>query len=66
MSAHDDIDRVEQLLRSAPAPASVPPGLIDVAREAALGGGERRTVVAVDAGRAFPGCASPASRRVSP
>ena len=46
MSAHDDIDRVEQLLRSAPAPASVPPGLIDVAREAALGGGERRTVVA--------------------
>jgi len=46
MSAHDDIDRVEQLLRSAPAPTSVPPGLIDVAREAALGGGERRTVVA--------------------
>ena len=45
MSAHDDIDRVEQLLRSAPPPASVPPGLIDVAREAALGGGERRTVV---------------------
>ena len=44
MSAHDDIERVEQLLRSAPAPASVPPGLIDVAREAALG--ERRTVVA--------------------
>ena len=46
MSAHDDIDRVEQLLRSAPAPTPVPPGLIDVAREAALGGGERRTVVA--------------------
>ena len=35
MSAHDDMDRVEQLLRSAPAPAAVPPGLIDVAREAA-------------------------------
>jgi Anti-sigma-K factor rskA, C-terminal len=47
MSAHDDMDRVEQLLRSAPAPAAVPPGLIDVAREAALGGPERRTVVAV-------------------
>jgi hypothetical protein len=47
MSAHDDIERVEQLLRSAPAPTSVPPGLIDVAREAALGGGERRTIVAV-------------------
>ena len=47
MSAHDGIDRVEQLLRSAPAPTSVPPGLIDVAREAALGGGERRTVIAV-------------------
>jgi hypothetical protein len=46
MSAHDDIDRVEQLLRSAPAPTTVPPGLIDVAREAALGSGERRTVVA--------------------
>src|SRR4249920_3989134 len=46
MSAHDDIDRVEQLLRSAPAPTPVPSGLIDVAREAALGGGERRTVVA--------------------
>ena len=46
MSAHDDMDRVEQLLRSAPPPASVPPGLIDVARRAALGGGERRTVVA--------------------
>jgi hypothetical protein len=47
MSAHDDMDRLEQLLRSAPAPAAVPPGLIDVAREAALGGSERRTVVAV-------------------
>jgi hypothetical protein len=47
MSAHDDIDRVEQLLRSAPAPTAVPTGLIDVAREAALGGVERRTVVAV-------------------
>jgi hypothetical protein len=47
MSAHDDMDRIEQLLRSAPVPAAVPPGLIDVAREAALGGPERRTVVAV-------------------
>jgi hypothetical protein len=47
MSAHDDMDRLEQLLRSAPAPAAVPSGLIDVAREAALGGPERRTVVAV-------------------
>ena len=45
MSAHDDMDRVEQLLRSAPPPVPVPPGLIDVARRAALGGGERRTVV---------------------
>ena len=51
MSAHDDIDRVEQLLRSAPAPTPVPPGLIDVAREAALGGGERRTVVAASRAR---------------
>jgi anti-sigma-K factor RskA len=47
MSAHEDMDRVDHLLRSAPAPAAVPPGLIDVAREAALGGPERRTVVAV-------------------
>jgi Anti-sigma-K factor rskA, C-terminal len=47
MSAHDDMDRLEQLLRSAPAPAAVPSGLIDVAREAALGGPDRRTVVAV-------------------
>jgi hypothetical protein len=49
MSAHDDVDRVEQLLRSAPAPAAVPPGLIDVAREAALAGAgaeRRRPVVA--------------------
>lgn len=54
MSAHDDMDRVEQLLRSAPAPATVPPGLIDVAREAALGGPERRTVVAVSRPRIVP------------
>ena len=45
MSDHDDFDRVEQLLRSASAPTTVPSGLIDVAREAALGGVERRTVV---------------------
>jgi anti-sigma-K factor RskA len=45
MSARDDFDRVEQLLRSSPAPAAVPSGLVDVAREAALGGVERRTVV---------------------
>jgi hypothetical protein len=38
MSAHDDLDRVEQLLRSAQAPAAVPPGLEAMAREAALGG----------------------------
>ena len=47
MSARDDFERVDQLLRSAQAPAPVPPGLIDVAREAALGGGQRRPVVAV-------------------
>ena len=46
MSAHDDLDRVEQLLRAAPAPTAVPSGLIDVAREAALGGVPRRAVVA--------------------
>jgi Anti-sigma-K factor rskA, C-terminal len=45
MSDHEDFDRVEQLLRSAPAPTTVPSGLIDVAREAALGGFEERTVV---------------------
>jgi hypothetical protein len=45
MSDHDDFDRVEQLLRSASAPTTVPSGLIDVAREAALGGVERRAVV---------------------
>ncbi|MGH3140289.1 MAG: anti-sigma factor domain-containing protein [Gaiellales bacterium] len=45
MSDHDDLDRVEQLLRSAPAPTTVPSGLIDVAREAALGGVERQAVV---------------------
>jgi hypothetical protein len=38
MSGHDDLDRVEQLLRAAQAPAVVPPGLESVAREAALGG----------------------------
>jgi hypothetical protein len=49
MSAHDDFDRVEQVLRSVPAPMPVPSGLADVAREAALGGGraERRSVVSV-------------------
>jgi len=49
MSANDEFDRVEQLLRSAPAPAPVPPGLVDVAREAALGGAgaERRPVVSL-------------------
>jgi Anti-sigma-K factor rskA, C-terminal len=47
MSGHDDLDRVEQLLRSAPAPTPVPSGLVGVAREAALGGGERRAVVSV-------------------
>jgi hypothetical protein len=49
MSANDEFDRVEQLLRSAPAPTAVPPGLVDVAREAALGGAgaERRPVVSV-------------------
>ncbi|HET7170278.1 MAG TPA: anti-sigma factor [Gaiellales bacterium] len=49
MSANDEFDRVEQLLRSAPAPAPVPPGLVDVAREAALGGAgaERRPIVSV-------------------
>ena len=46
MSAPDDLDRVEQLLRAAPAPTAVPSGLIDVAREAALGGVPRRAVVA--------------------
>lgn len=38
MSAHDEFDRVDQILRSVPAPADVPSGLADVAREAALGG----------------------------
>jgi len=49
MSANDEFERVEQLLRSAPAPAAVPSGMLDVAREAALGGREaqRRTVVSV-------------------
>ncbi|HSD03629.1 MAG TPA: anti-sigma factor [Gaiellales bacterium] len=49
MSDHDDFDRVEQILRSVPAPTAVPPGLADVAREAALGGAgaDRRSVVAV-------------------
>jgi hypothetical protein len=49
MSANDEFERVEQLLRSAPAPASVPSGMIDVAREAALGGtgAQRRSVVSV-------------------
>jgi hypothetical protein len=47
MSTHDDLDRVEQVLRSVPAPAPVPSGLVDVAREAALGGaGTRRRPVA--------------------
>jgi hypothetical protein len=45
MSGHDDLERVEQLLRSTPVPAPVPPGLVDVAREAALGGGQRRVAV---------------------
>lgn len=47
MSANDDFDRVDQLLRSAPAPTPVPTGLVGVAREAALGGAgaERRPVV---------------------
>jgi hypothetical protein len=45
MTSHDDFDRVEQLLRSAPAPTPVPSGLVDVAREAALGGVERQAVV---------------------
>ena len=49
MSANDEFERVEQLLRSAPAPAAVPSGMLDVAREAALGGpgAQRRTVVSV-------------------
>lgn len=50
MSANDEFERVEQLLRSAPAPAAVPSGMLDVAREAALGGPgarERHTVVSV-------------------
>ena len=47
MSANDEFDRVDQLLRSAPAPTPVPTGLVGVAREAALGGAgaERRPVV---------------------
>ena len=49
MSTNDEFERVEQLLRSAPAPAAMPSGMLDVAREAALGGREaqRRTVVSV-------------------
>jgi hypothetical protein len=49
MSTNDEFERVEQLLRSAPAPAAVPSGMLDVAREAALGGpgAQRRTVVSV-------------------
>ena len=44
MSTNDEFERVEQLLRSAPAPAAVPSGMLDVAREAALGGpGARRS-----------------------
>jgi Anti-sigma-K factor rskA, C-terminal len=54
MSAHDDLDRVEQLLRAAPAPTAVPSGLIDVAREAALGGVPRRAVVAAARRRQVP------------
>ena len=38
MSANDEFDRVEQLLRAAHAPVAVPSGLEAVAREAALGG----------------------------
>jgi Anti-sigma-K factor rskA len=38
MSAHDEFDRIEQLLRSVPPPTDVPTGLAGVAREAALGG----------------------------
>ncbi|HEY7259132.1 MAG TPA: hypothetical protein VH459_08680 [Gaiellales bacterium] len=34
----DELERVEQILRSVPAPTAVPSGLADVAREAALGG----------------------------
>ena len=34
----DEFERVEQILRSVSAPAAVPSGLADVAREAALGG----------------------------
>jgi hypothetical protein len=50
MSAHDEFGRVEQVLRSVPAPAAVPSGLADVAREAALGrpgGRERRPDVTI-------------------
>jgi hypothetical protein len=49
VSAHDEFDRVEQLLRATPAPAPVPPGLEAVAREAALGGpaAQRRPEVTI-------------------
>jgi Anti-sigma-K factor rskA, C-terminal len=49
VSANDEFDRVEQLLRSVPAPPPVPPGLAGVAREAALGGTgrERRPAVSI-------------------
>ena len=53
MSDHDDFDRVEQLLRSASAPTTVPSGLIDVAREAALSGGLLSVLLAGHVSRAF-------------